>query len=168
MKKSAINSWLTLLANVAVFASILFLAIEIGQNQTAIEESNRLSILGAREIEIVQFNEFRSMIVQDPELTRIWSDGNADRELDSFSQTRFDLLCNNIVWMSAGSYEHSIALERINAAAATTIARAAYIDGSEIFRNCWLSLRDSLRSYGMGDYVDAVEAQVKSDLVYSE
>jgi len=168
MKKSAINSWLTLLANVAVFASILFLAIEIGQNQTAIEESNRLSILGAREIEIVQFNEFRSMIVQDPELTRIWSDGNADRELDSFSQTRFDLLCNNIVWMSAGSYERSIALERVDAAAATTIARAAYIDGSKIFKNCWLSLRDMLRSYGMSDYVDAVESHVKSALVYPE
>ena len=168
MKKSAINSWLTLLANVAVFASILFLAIEIGQNQTAIEESNRLNILGARTIEIEQFNAFRSMIVQDPELTGIWSDGIADRELDSLSQTRFDLLCNNIVWMSAGSYERSIALERFDAAAATTAARAAYIDGSEKFKSCWLSLRDSLRSYGMSDYVDAVEAQVKSDFVYPE
>ena len=168
MKNSAINRWLTLLANVAVFASILFLAIEIGQNQTAIEESNRLSILGAREIEVEQFNEFRSMIVQDPELTRIWSDGIADRELDSLSQTRFDLLCNNIVWMSAGSYERSIALERVDAAAATTAARADYIDGSEIFKSCWLSLRDTLKSYGMTDYVDAVEAQVKSDFVRPE
>lgn len=132
------------------------------------EESNRLNILGARTIEIEQFNAFRSMIVQDPELTRIWSDGIADRELDSLSQTRFDLLCNNVVWMSAGSYERSIALDRVDAAAATTAFRATQIDRSEIFKNCWLSLRDTLRSYGMSDYVDAVEAQVKSDFVYPE
>jgi hypothetical protein len=59
-------------------------------------------------------------------------------------------------------------LERVDAAAATTAARAAYIDRSEIFKNCWLSLRDPLRSYGMTDYVDAVEAQVKSDFVHPE
>lgn len=164
MKYDSLNQWLTLMANIAVFASIMFLAVEIRQNQTAIEESNRLSILDARALEIEQFNEFRSMVLQDSELSRIWDDGNAGRDLSPSDATRFGLLCANVIWISAGSFERSVALDRLDAAAATTAIRAAMIDDSEYFRDCWLSLRDTLVAYGVSEYVDAVERGVKTDL----
>ena len=168
MKYDALNRWLTLGANIAVFASIMFLAIEIRQNQTAIEESNRLSILDARAIEVDQFNAFRASIVEDRDLARIWTDGLADKELDSRDRERFNNLCNSLVWISAGSYERSIALDRPKAAAATTAIRASMIDGSDSFKKCWVWLRDMLVSYGVEDYVNAVESQVTVDLGIDE
>ncbi len=168
MKMNSVNRWLTLLANVAVFASIMFLAIEIRQNQTSIEESNRLAVLDARELEVEQFNDFRSMLLQDPDLIRIWNDGFADKELDPPDRQRFDLLCNNYLWISASSYERSIALGRIEAAAATTAIRASMIDESETFKECWFWLRDMFISYGVRDYVEAVESQVQSEVPAQE
>lgn len=125
-------------------------------------------MLGAREIEVEQFNEFRSQIFQDPELSRVWFDGNSDQELDPLSNSRYLMLCNNIVWISASSYERSRELGREDAASATTAIRATMIDESERFKSCWLSLREMLRSYGVGAYVDPVEAQVKTDLKVQE
>ena len=37
------NRWLTLTANIGVLAGIVFLAIEVGQNQEALEESNLIN-----------------------------------------------------------------------------------------------------------------------------
>jgi hypothetical protein len=160
MKLDDYNRWLTLLANVAVFASIMFLAIEIRQNQTAIEESNRLNILEARSLEIEHFNDWRSLLIEDPELARIWDDAMKGQTLDGIDQARFFHLCNNLVWISAGSYERSKALDRLDAANATTSIRAAMIDSSPVFHDCWFSLRDMLKDYGVGDYVNEVESRL--------
>ena len=156
-KLSGLNRWLTLLANIAVFASIMFLAVEISQNQTAIEESNRLSRLDARVIEIEQFNEFRQNLIEDPELLQIWNVGMADGELTDSEQDRFFLLCTNIIWISAGSWERSVALGRMDAAEATTRIRAEMIEGSSYFESCWEFMRGNLEPYGLTEYVALVE-----------
>ena len=157
-KLGSLNRWLTLLANVAVFASIMFLAVEISQNQTAIEESNRLSRLDARVIEIEQFNDFRNTLIEDPELLQIWNVGMADGELTSDERDRFFMLCTNIIWISAGSWERSVALGRMDSAEATTKIRADMIDGSSYFESCWVSMRENLIPYGLAEYVDLVES----------
>lgn len=160
----SLNRWLTLLANIAVFASIMFLAIEIRQNQVSIEEANRLSVLEARTLEVEQFNDFRALIVGSSELSRIWFDGMDDAELAEIDEQKFLTLCNSLIWISASSYERSRVLERPDAMQATTAIRAGMIDNSRRFRACWLNFRDILRAYGVGDYVDDVERQVTTEL----
>ena len=157
MDTEKLNRWLTLAANVAVFASIMFLAVEIRQNQVSIDEANELSRLEARTIEIEQFNNFRRALIEDPELLRIWNAGLADAELSEVDEDRFELLCANLVWISAGSWERSVALGRAAAASATTSIRAAMIEGSARFASCWEAMRGNLIPYGMGDYVQQVE-----------
>ena len=164
MKVNAINRWLTLVANFAVFVGIVFLAVEIRQNQATIEESNRINLMQARTIEIEQFNAFRSMVTQDRELARIWFDGLAGEELDSLSQARFYLLCQNIIWISVGSFERSTKLNRPVVAQGTVQIRANSIDASPSFRSCWIRHRQVIRLYGLGEYVDAVENLVKTNL----
>ena len=160
MRLDPLNRWITLLANVAVFASIMFLAIEIGQNQTAIEESNRLSVLDARTLEIEQFNQWRGRLIEDPELARIWQEGMEEQDLTPVEELRFLNLCANLVWISAGSYERSLALERSDAREATTSIRASMIESSSRFRNCWETMAPMLREYGAADYVEEVEAKL--------
>lgn len=168
MKLSAINRWLTLVANIAVFASIVFLAIEVRQNQATLEESNRLSVLEARTIEIEQFNTFRSMVTQDAELSRIWFDGLADKELDSEDEARFGYLCENNIWISIGSFDRSSELSRPVVAQGTLQVRADMIDSSARFRSCWIRHRGTIQRYDMADYVDGVERLVTSELTGSD
>lgn len=157
MDTEKLNRWLTLAANVAVFASIMFLAVEIRQNQVSIDEANELSRLEARTIEIEQFNDFRRALIEDPDLLRIWNAGLADAELSEADGERFLLLCANLVWISAGSWERSVALGRTAAANATTSIRAGMIEDSSHFANCWEVMRENLIPYGMGDYVRQVD-----------
>lgn len=157
MNTENLNRWLTLGANIAVFASIMFLAVEIRQNQVSIDEANRLSKLDARVIEIDQFNNFRNALIEDPVLLEIWNTGLADAELSAEDEARFSLLCANIIWISAGSWERSVALNRMDAAAATTSLRAEMVRSSSRFARCWNSMRRNLIPYGLGEYVKAVE-----------
>lgn len=135
----------------------MFLAVEIRQNQVSIDEANELSRLEARTIEIEQFNDFRRVLIEDPELLRIWNAGLADEELNDVDEGRFELLCANLVWISAGSWERSVALGRTAAANATTSIRAGMIEDSSRFAACWEVMRGNLIPYGMGDYVQQVE-----------
>jgi hypothetical protein len=164
VKLGAINRWLALVANIAVFASIVFLAIEVRQNQATLEESNRLSVLQARTIEIEQFNSFRSMVTQDPELSRIWFNGLADKNLDASDEARFKFLCENNIWISIGSFDRSTELNRPVVAQGTVQVRADMIDSSSRFRSCWIGHREMIRRYDMEDYVEAVEQLVKSHM----
>ena len=168
MKLGAVSRWLALVANIAVFASIVFLAIEVRQNQATLEESNRLSVLQARTIEIEQFNSFRSMVTQDPELSRIWFDGLADKDLEPSDEARFTYLCENNIWISVGSFDRSTELNRPVVAQGTVQVRAGMIDSSSRFRSCWVGHREMIRRYDMEDYVDAVEQAVKSDLTKTD
>ena len=164
MNTENLNRWLTLGANIAVFASIMFLAVEIRQNQVSIDEANELSKLDARAIEIEQFNDFRRALIEDPELLRIWNDGLADAELSVEEDARFGLMCANIIWISAGSWERSVALDRVNAASATASIRKEMIEGSERFARCWQQMRINLVPYGLSEYVIEVEEGLNSTL----
>lgn len=164
MDADKLNRWLALGANLAVFASIMFLAVEIRQNQVSIDEANRLSKLDARVIEVEQFNTFREMLLENPALLRTWNNGLADAELSAEDDARFYLLCTNLIWISAGSWERSIALDRMDAATATTSIRAQMINDSSRFARCWREIRRNLIPYGLADYVDDVERDVTVNL----
>jgi hypothetical protein len=157
MKTERLNQWLTLGANLAVFASILFLAVEIRQNQLSLDEANQLSRLDARALEVEQFNGFRSALIDNPQLLVTWNEGLADKELSAEQETIFGLLCTNIVWISAGSWERSNALGRADAAAATSNIRKETIQDSKRFAKCWQQVRNHLISYGLAGYVNEVE-----------
>ena len=69
MDTEKINRWLTLLANIGVVAGIVFLAVEIRQNQAILEESNQYNFLEMRAISLESYNDFRALVVQDAELS---------------------------------------------------------------------------------------------------
>jgi hypothetical protein len=159
MKKGKLNEWLTLLANFGVVTGIVFLVIEVRQNQAAIEESNLINRVQARSMEIDQFNDFRAFVSQSEELSRIWVEGIAGQPLDTVERARFEMLCLSNVWISVGAYERSLLLDRPGIADGTVRIRAEMLAESPGFRDCWNKVvRQSVLEYGMGEYVDAVES----------
>jgi hypothetical protein len=157
MKLDSLNRWLMLVANVGVMAGVVFLAVEIGQNQAALDLSNQISILDARALEIQQYNDFNNSISQSREMAEIWSTGLAGEELDSIDAQRFDRLCESYVWLSAAAYERSLALGRNTIADFTVKLRGELLRDSPGFRHCWRAQKEIIRGYGLASYIDAVE-----------
>ena len=159
MKKGQLSEWLTLLANFGVVAGLIFLVIEVRQNQAAIEESNLINRVQARSMEIDQFNDFRAFVSQSEELSRIWVEGSAGQSLNAIDQSRFNMLCLSNVWISVGAYERSLLLDRPRIAEGTVRIRAEMLVNLPGFKDCWNNaVRQTVLDYGMGEYVDAVES----------
>ena len=114
-----INKWLTLLANFGVVAGIVFLAVEIRQNQTLLEQNHRtmlrdqeLEILNATHLEVEQFNDLRAQIYLSKEVSELWLDGRSGEFDSAVEEYRYNQLCS--AWFIANglSYERSIILDR--------------------------------------------------------
>ena len=158
MDLDKINRWLTLVANLGVVGGIVFLAIEIRQNQTSLEESNRINRLNARTTEVQQYNEFRTVLAQDKELSDIWAKGLNGDALDSSESERFGHLCRNLLWMGITAHERSIELRRPETAEGGVAQMAQRLHDSAGAKRCWDDNRKIIRGYGFTEYVDAVEA----------
>ncbi len=152
------NRWLTLATNLGVIGGIVFLAIEIGQNQASLEQANRINVLDARTTEVQHYNDFRIVVAQDKELSEIWTKGNSGDALDPSETARFVLLCNSYLWIGVSTYERSVELGRATTAQGHVRLRGQALHDKPGYRRCWDNERAMISEYGFSDYVEAVEA----------
>jgi hypothetical protein len=162
MDSDRINRWLTLGANIGVLIGIVFLAVEIRQNRESLDQANKLSLIDARATEVEQYNEFRSLLAQDKELSDIWVRGQNGETLDAAEAERFGFLCSSNLWLSVTTWERSIELGRLATAEGTVNLRAQRIATRPGLRQCWESNKEIVRGYGLADYVSAVDAAIES------
>ncbi len=152
------NRWLTLATNLGVIGGIVFLAIEIGQNQASLEQANRINVLDARTTEVQQYNDFRIVVAQDKELSEIWTKGLSGDALDSSETARFVLLCKSYLWIGITAYERKVVLGRAAGAQGLVRGRGQALHDKPGYRRCWDNERAMITEYGFSDYVEAVEA----------
>jgi hypothetical protein len=119
MKLENLNKWLALAANIGVIAGIVFLAIEIRQNQESLDRNSDLMELDYQlkvaegQIAIAEMaDSFRLLRAGSHEVAKIWLDGLAGRELSEVDQARFMEMCNATIWRGATTYGRNAALGR--------------------------------------------------------
>jgi hypothetical protein len=107
MDLDKLNKWLTLLTNFGVVAGLIFLAIEIRQNQTLLEQNQQtilrdqeLQILSATQSEVEMFNDLRAQIYLDEELAKLWLEGRSGEFDSGVEEYRYHSLCS--AWFIAG------------------------------------------------------------------
>lgn len=162
MNLDNLNKWLSLVANIGVIGGIIFLAVEIGQNRESLDQANKLSLIDARTTEVEQYNEFRSLLAQDKELSDIWVRGQNGETLDAAEAERFGYLCSSNLWLSVTTWERSIELGRLATAEGTVNLRAQRIATRPGLRQCWESNKEIVRGYGFAEYVSAIDAAIES------
>ena len=91
MMKIDLGQGAQLLGNIGIIVGIVFLVIEVRQNQASIVEANVINRAGSVESAQAGFRAFRSLVVQDEELTEIWFRGIADEDLSEVEENRFRL-----------------------------------------------------------------------------
>ena len=106
MKKVDVAQTVNTLANIGVIAGIVFLAIEIRQNQESLDEGNRISQRALEISSLERFSDFRGQLAEDEQLARIWLHGVADKELTEIDSLRFQALCENFFWATGVMAKH--------------------------------------------------------------
>ena len=152
-----VNKWLTLLANFGVVAGIIFLGIEVRQNQVILEDTYRLNRVEARMADVDTFNDLRALWLQDEELTRIWIDGKAGKELTVIENARFENLCTSDLWTFLKIFERSFALGDMTTAGASAKMVRQTINKNPGVERCWQGVRQAMLIYGADRFVVAVD-----------
>ena len=157
MKKIELGQVIGILANFGVIVGIIFLVIEIGQNQTFLEEANTINRLSADAETLAYFSAHRSLIAQDEQLAQIWLDGSSGEALTPVEALRFDFLCQNFLWTYAIIYQGHLGLQRLQRAqGAVSVLRRRFANQPGLVR-CWEDMEPSVMEWGYEAFVDAVE-----------
>ena len=156
MGKLDFGQTVTLLANLGVIAGIIFLAIEVGQNQASLEEANSINRANSATAALEYFNEQRILLAQDGELAEIWVKGTSGSDLTPVEQVRFSSVCDSLIWTFVAVYQRYSSLgqhfeaEGIVDDARDTIQRPG-------LRECWEGNRATIVANGNEAFVNAVE-----------
>ena len=158
MKKIDFGQTITILANLGVIAGIVFLAIEVSQNQESLDQANVLSraeILG----EALEFyNEERSMRVQDDELILLWDRAVAGEQLTPLEARKFQLMCENSFWVHATIHQRYVLLGEDDIAASGPAATArSDMETWDKLEECWAPLLEVARNWGYASFADALQ-----------
>jgi len=164
MDLDRLNKWLTLLANFGVVAGIIFLAVEVRQNQALLEQSHQtmlrdqeLQILNATHVEVEQFNELRAQIYLSKEVSELWLNGRSGEFDNAVEEYRYNQLCSAWYIANGLSYERSIVLDRPRVLEALPQQSRFGIEMNPGMKKCWDRVAPFLVSFGFEEYVSAVE-----------
>jgi len=157
MKKIDIGQTIGVLANIGILVSIVFLAIEIGQNQETLEEQNTLTKLSGRDAAIDRFGEWRRLLLQNPELHRVWLRGLEGQELEPFEQAQFQAMVTEWTYLLLTLHNRFSALGVDPEARGMVTILVEQIESSETFRRLWDGRRDFIIERGYDGFVNDVD-----------
>ena len=157
------NKILTLLANFGVVAGLVFLAVEIRQNQVVLEQNQDL-MQRQFQVEAVDSHQaisdlsdkVRMLIASDGDLARIWTSDLMRDHLPEVEQARFSALCESKIWNEAVAYRRLKVMGQSGDAelmVKTMDAQKADFPG---YQSCWETVADGLIAWGYEDFVSSV------------
>jgi hypothetical protein len=154
-----IEKLLTPLTNLAVLIGVVFLVIELRQNQEAMELDRKIALLDSAQIDFMSFSEQRGKVINDPKIAELYLAGAAGKELSETSKFRFTYLCLDLYWAAILMNERATALNRPIHAAATIQWVQSTLQRKGM-RSCWNDVKKTFLFWGYNDFVDAVDSTV--------
>ena len=156
MKKMDIGQIVTVLANIGVIAGIVFLAIEVQQNQKSLDESNRINRAESLRTAVEYFNDIRMSLATDPELADIWSRGIDGQELSGVDGQRFNSTCQTLLWTYVMLYEQYRSLEQVSHLNGPLDSMRRDLKVPALKR-CWDErVRQDVENWGYGFFLEAL------------
>lgn len=97
---------------VAIFVSLVYVAVQIGQNTRELSRSVEANQLVALERNIEASSHIRELLVLHPEVAQLLLNGNeSNNELEALEKFRFGMLLRNIFSGMQGAYIRQLSLE---------------------------------------------------------
>ncbi len=105
MDADRVNKWLTLGANLGVFAGLLLLAFEIRQTNYALDRDYDVFVTDVQGRAREGWREFNSRIIESAEVADIWIRGNAGAPLTTIEAERYRYLTNDVILLYQLQFE---------------------------------------------------------------
>ena len=116
----------------------------------------------ARVDDVDTFNDWRGQWVQSEELSRIYSEGSAGKQLTTIEEVRFKNLCTSELWTHLKLFERALALNDEDAAANLVSIVSRYMLPSSLWlRRCWNDVKVGMLAYGSEDFVSRVASALE-------
>lgn len=148
------------LANIGVMLGLVFLAIEIGQNQDSLDEQNLLTTLAARDTALEHYSQFRLFLLANPELFQLWEKGQRDEPLTDLESQQFGTLCIEEIYLNLSVFNRFSALAQ-NLEVRELVGRMARgIAASQRRAACWAAQSETISARGHEAFVNAVEQAI--------
>lgn len=159
IKLEGINRWLTLLANLGVVAGIVFLAVEVRQNQATLERGHAMNLVVVQDAVQNRYSEFRRLTLESDELYLIWRKGLDDDALTELERWKFEDLCREFAYSRATAHRLYSALGRAMEAKNAIDNVRSLIARSKTFKACWTDeVRPPAERTGYFDFIAGVDA----------
>jgi hypothetical protein len=149
------------LANIGVMLGIVFLAIEIRQNQATLEEQNTLTTLSARDAAQENNGRFRVLLLENPELLQVWQKAENDESLDEHEMQQFRLLCSQNADTQLTSFNRFSALGKVQEVEVLVELIARNVVTSERIAECWGAHTTGFSARGYSSFVNAVDQAIE-------
>ena len=164
------NKGLTLLANFGVVAGLIFLAIEVRQNQAVLEQNQDLmerqyemQVIDGHQAIADSADDIRMLIAGDGEVAKIWIAGMSGDSLPESDQLRFTSLCESKIWNEAVSYRRLKVIGRSVDAQKIPNFMRAQKEKWPGYESCWNNNAEGLKSWGYDDLVNSVLAAAPNE-----
>ena len=111
MNWEAVGALAEAIGVIAIFVSLVYVAMQIRQNTQQIARSIELDRLAAFERNVESGNQFRELLILHPELLQLLFAGYESYEnLEASDQARFSLLLRNLFSSVQGSYIRQLSM----------------------------------------------------------
>jgi hypothetical protein len=157
MKKIDLGQTITILANIGVIAGIVFLALEVRQNQQTLERGNAMNLVAVQNASQEQYSSFRALLLDNDELFSVWQRGLADEELIELEQAKFLELCTDQIFRMATDYRTWDALDRPLEAQNAVIVVRSLIARSKNYDACWERVRPAAERSGYFGFIEGID-----------
>ena len=158
MKRIDIGQAITILANLGVIAGIIFLAVEIRQNQAVLEQGNAMNLVAVQNSALDRFSGFRKFLLENDELFMIWTNGMRDAELTDIERQKFNELCTEHIFSMVTNHRAYTALDRLPEAENAISNVRGRIATSQTYAACWERQLPSAKRAGYLEFIAGVEA----------
>ena len=161
MNLDSLNKWLTLASNVGVIVGIVFLTVEIGQNQESIELQNSINLAEARDASADHHSGWRRFLLEDFELLSIWERGFAGETLTADEASRFGYLCQERIYGQLSLAVRMMALNLNEEVEGIILGLAGAVKESETYKACWNGSKQAFITRGYSDLISRIEQSIE-------
>lgn len=157
MNLDNLNKWLTLASNLGVLIGIIFLTVEINQNQESIDLQNSINLAEARDASFNTASSFRHLLLENLELLSVWERGSSDEILSSEEMIQYTHLCNEFLYGLLSLAVRMRALDLETEYEGILEGLGSRIKNIESFKACWNNAKGAFSDRGYSDVVSKID-----------
>lgn len=140
-----------ILGSVAIVATLVILVVELRANTDELRSANTTTAIRF-------YNDWRTSLLEDEEIARIWTQGLSAELTDEMDRFRFQQVCENVLWANVLMYDRYTS-SRDSSRAMGPVGATRAMNLNPGFRECWNFERRAVSLWGYDSFIEAVESE---------